>query len=106
MWNKVGIDFGYKKRLHGGGVFYYKEFLMTSKFDVSEAIKVASAVGTAFKVVKGILAKQPILPLVFAALPALSALQNLKVNELPEEVMDIQESEAHAILAAFYAATK
>jgi len=88
-----------------GVFFYYREFGM-SKFDVSETLKVASAIGTAFKVAMAVMAKQPILPVIFAALPAILALQNLKVAELPTEVLDIQESEAHAILAAFYAAAK
>lgn len=79
---------------------------MPSKFDVSEAAKVASALGTAFKVVKGVIAKQSILPLVFAALPALLALQDLKFDELPSEATDIQEDEAHQLVTAFFTGAK
>ena len=77
-----------------------------SKFDVAQSKKVATALGVAFKVVKGVMAKQPVLPLVFAALPAILALQDLDVTKLPSEATDIQENEAHELVTAFYEGSK
>ncbi len=76
---------------------------MSGKFDVSEAAKVASVIGTAFKVAKAVLAQKPLIPVIFGALPALAVLQGLKIEELPAEVTELDEADAMSLVKAFYA---
>lgn len=77
-----------------------------STVGITEAKKVAAALGAVFAVAKAAIEKKPIFPAILAKLNYAMELSSLNVFVLPTEVVDIQESEAHEIVTAFYEAAK